>query len=233
MPGQNLGQDFRAVDETWARAALGRYHWAIEQIDGCVGRLLDELDVLGLADDTVVVFTSDHGELAGAHGLWMKGPFSYEETTAIPLLVRWPAGGIRGGRLDEGLVSITDLAPTLLSAAGVAVPTEMDDGQNLLPQWQDGLRVRESVVLEYLDDPRLLSAATVITDSWKLTRYLGGVYAGAEDRVGELYETGGRELVNLWDAPFARKAREQHEDALRAVVPPLRRWRLPERVGGV
>jgi hypothetical protein len=109
----------------------------------------------------------------------------------------------------------------------------MDDGVNLLPQWQDGTRVRESLVLEYLDDPRLVSAATIISDSWKLTRYLGGVYAGREDEVGELYETGGSERLNLWDAPFARKAREQHLEALLRVVPPLDRWRLPQRVGGV
>ena len=157
MPGQNLGQDFREIDAEWARAALGRYYWAIEQIDACVGRLLDELDLLGLADDTIVLFLSDHGELGGAHGLWMKGPFSYEETTAIPLLVRWPAGAITGGRTDGGLVSMTDLAPTLLAAAGVPVPRAMDDGMDLLPQWRDGTRVRESVVLEYLDDPRLSS----------------------------------------------------------------------------
>nr|WP_231126671.1 sulfatase-like hydrolase/transferase [Motilibacter aurantiacus] len=233
MPGQCHGQDFRAVDEEWARATLSRYHYAIEQIDACVGQLLDELDALGIADDTIVVFTSDHGELGGAHGLWMKGPFSYEESTAIPLLVRWPNGGIRGGRVDDGLVSLTDLAPTLLRAAGVEVPLRMDDGHDLLPQWRGERRVRESVVLEYLDDPRLLASATIVTDSWKLTAYLGGVYAGREDEVGELYDAGGGELVNLWDDEGSRKAKAEHLDALHRAVPPLSMWRVPPRVGGV
>jgi uncharacterized sulfatase len=233
MPGQNLGQDFRRVDDVWARASLARYSWAIGQIDSCVGTLLDALDGLGLADETLVIFTSDHGELGGAHGLWMKGPFSYDEATAIPLLVRWPRGGIEGGRVDDGLVSITDLAPTILAAAGVPAPPAMDDGLDVLAQWRGDRRVRESLVLEYLDDPRLLSSATILTESWKLTQYLGGVYAGREDEVGELYPHGEGEIENLWRDRSLRKVREDHVDALRRVVPPLAQWRLPPRVGGV
>jgi arylsulfatase A-like enzyme len=232
-PGQNLGQDFREVDDDWARALLGRYHWAIEQIDGCVGRLLSELEALGLADDTLVVFTSDHGELAGAHGLWMKGPFSYEQAAAIPLLVRWPSGGIDGGRVDDGLVSITDLAPTVLTAAGVAVPAAVDDGLDLLPQWRGERSVRDALVLEYLDDPRLLASATVITHSWKLTSYLGGVYAGREEEVGELYDTSGGEIVNLWHEPAHQKVKSEHLEAVQRLVPPVSAWRLPPRTGGV
>jgi uncharacterized sulfatase len=230
MPGQNTGQDFRQVDDAWARQALARYHGMIEQIDGQVGRLLAELEALGLAEDTLVVFTSDHGELGGAHGLWMKGPFSYEETTAVPMLVRWPGGGISGGRTDPGLVSLTDLAPTVLAAAGVPAPASMDDGHDLLPQWRGERRVRDRVVVEYLDDPRVLGTATVVTDSWKLTQYLGGAYG---DGVGELYDTGGGEVRNLWDDPVARKAKAEHLDLLERDVPRLRDWRTPPRVGAV
>jgi arylsulfatase A-like enzyme len=233
MPGQNVGQDFREVDDAWARAALARYHWAIEQIDGQVGRVLAELDALGLADDTLVVFVSDHGELGGSHGLWMKGPFSYPETTAVPLVARWPGGDVVGGRTDDGLASLTDLAPTLLTAAGVPVPASMDDGHDLLPQWRGERRVRESVVVEYLDDPRIICSATVVTDSWRLTRYLGGAYAGREDEVGELYDADGGERTNLWHAPASRKAKDEHLDLLARTVPALSQWRLPPRVGAV
>ncbi|RJK95385.1 sulfatase family protein [Vallicoccus soli] len=232
MPGQNHGQDFREVDEAWARAALGRYHWAVEQIDAQLGRLLAGLDDLGLAEDTLVLFTSDHGELGGAHGLWMKGPFSYEEASGVPLLARWPAG-LPAGRVDPGLAGIADLAPTILSAAGVPVPPAMDGGLDLLPQWRGERTVRDHVVLEYLDDPLLLASATVVTPEDKLTAYLGGAYAGREDEVGELYAHGEGELVNRWHGTGSRSRRDALLDVLHEEVPPLERWRLTPRLAGV
>jgi arylsulfatase A-like enzyme len=147
-------------------------------------------------------------------------------------VVRWTAGGIAGGRTDDGLVSLTDLAPTLLAAAGLPAPASMDDGLDLLPQWRGERRVRDRVVVEYLDDPRVLCTATVVTDSWKATQYLGGAY-GPAGSVGELYDTAGGEVRNLWDDPTARKAKREHLELLERDVPRLRDWRTPARVGAV
>ena len=63
-------------------------------IDHYVGRILDFLDESGQAEDTLVAFTTDHGEMLGAHGLWFKDAYGYEESHHVPLLLRWPAAWI-------------------------------------------------------------------------------------------------------------------------------------------
>ena len=91
---------------------------SIRAVDQQVLLLLDELDNLGLDDDTIVVFTSDHGELAGAHGLRGKGPFAYQEAIHLPMHVVHP--DVRGGQDLHALTSHLDLVPSLLAMAGVA-----------------------------------------------------------------------------------------------------------------
>jgi arylsulfatase A-like enzyme len=86
-------------------------------VDRQLEALLVELDRLGLSRDTIVVFTSDHGEMGGAHGLRGKGPFAYEEAIHLPLQVVHP--DVRGGRSCEALTSHVDLVPSLLAMAGV------------------------------------------------------------------------------------------------------------------
>lgn len=92
------------------------YFNSLRSVDAQLVRILDELTALGLADDTVVVFTSDHGEMGGAHGLRGKGPFAYQETIHLPLLVTHP--DVRGGQHCSALTGHIDLVPTLLSLAG-------------------------------------------------------------------------------------------------------------------
>ena len=104
-------------DERWHRFN-SFYINSIRTMDLQLANLLQELDALKLSDRTIVVFTSDHGELAGAHGLHGKGPFAYEENIHIPLVIRHPDVG--GGQTTRALSSHIDLAPTLLSMAGVS-----------------------------------------------------------------------------------------------------------------
>ncbi|MGH8581612.1 MAG: sulfatase-like hydrolase/transferase, partial [Gammaproteobacteria bacterium] len=89
----------------------------IRSVDTQVRTILQELDALGLADNTMIVFTSDHGEAAGAHGLHGKGPFAYEETMHLPMHIVHP--DVRGGQDCRALTSHIDFVPTLLSMAGV------------------------------------------------------------------------------------------------------------------
>ena len=88
-------------------------------IDRCVGRLLDAVREQGLENDTLLVFTSDHGEMFGSHGRRAKYIF-YEEACRVPFLVRWP-GHVRPGATDT-LLSTPDIMPTLLGALGLAIP---------------------------------------------------------------------------------------------------------------
>jgi arylsulfatase A-like enzyme len=111
------------------RQDLAGYYGLCSAVDGNVGRLLKELDDRSLARDTVVVFSSDHGETLGSHGLdEIDQP--YEEATRIPLLIRYPRR-IRPGAIDA-LISNVDYAPTLLSLCGVQPPAAMQ-GRNLTP----------------------------------------------------------------------------------------------------
>lgn len=90
----------------------------LRNVDNSLTALLGELDALGITDRTAVVFTSDHGEMAGAHGLRGKGPFAYKETTHLPLYITHP--DVRGGQDCAALSGHIDLVPTLLGMAGVA-----------------------------------------------------------------------------------------------------------------
>jgi len=106
------------------------YLATIQSIDDNVGRLLDFLDQAGLADNTLVIYTSDQGFFLGDHGMYDKR-FMYEEALRMPFLVRWPAG-IKPGSQCDAIGLNVDFAPTFLDAAGLPVPTDMQ-GRSLLP----------------------------------------------------------------------------------------------------
>ncbi len=99
------------------------YFRCLSAIDENIGRLLDMLDKLNIADNTVVVFTSDNGYYLGEHGLGDKRT-AYEESIRIPMIVRWP-GHITAGTTRDEMVLNIDVAPTFLDIAGVAIPKEM------------------------------------------------------------------------------------------------------------
>ena len=114
-----------------ARAGAAGYYGLCSALDDNVGRLLKALDENGVASDTIVLFTADHGDLLGSHGLEYKG-VPYEESARVPLLLRYPRA-VKGGQTSDLLVSNVDLMPTLLALCGVAIP-EGVQGQNLAGQ---------------------------------------------------------------------------------------------------
>ena len=97
--------------------------------------MLDTLERLGLAQDTIVVFGTDHGELLGDHGLWLKGPFLYEGLIRVPWLWRWP-GVFPEGRVVPAVTSYLDFAQTVLELAGVAADPAMQ-GASMAPLLRD------------------------------------------------------------------------------------------------
>ena len=98
------------------RMRLG-YYAMVAHVDYEVGRVLAELDRTGLADETLVIFTSDHGDMLGDHATLVKGAMLHDPCTRVPLVARWP-GRLEGGRRSRALVQLHDLAATCLSAAG-------------------------------------------------------------------------------------------------------------------
>ncbi|WP_158969620.1 sulfatase [Paraglaciecola sp. L3A3] len=106
------------------------YLATISSVDDNIGRVLDYLDESGLAENTLVVYTSDQGFFLGEHG-WFDKRFAYQESMKTPLLVRWPAK-IKGNQVSDELVQNLDYAQTFLDAAGIAQPSDMQ-GQSFLP----------------------------------------------------------------------------------------------------
>ena len=102
---------------------IAEYYGMTTWVDDAVGRMLAALDANGLAEDTIVVFTSDHGDYLGSHGRVQKGDL-HEESVRIPLIVRWPAG-LESRVACQQVAALVDLAPTLLGLAGAETPSHM------------------------------------------------------------------------------------------------------------
>lgn len=183
--------------------AKAAYYAMVSFVDDEVGRILDVLDEQGLAGDTIVVFTSDHGELLGDHQLMLKGPMMFDCSVRVPLLVRWPGVIEPGSRFDE-LVQWIDLAPTFLEAAGLP-PMPGQQGSSLLGvvrgEGSRGWALSEHRNSSHPYDP-VVHTTMLRHDRWKLVVHHGSP-ATTRDRTGELYDLTADpdELVNLWDDP--------------------------------
>lgn len=121
------------IPDDLARTLVHGYLAAVSYTDALVGRVLDALDELGLADDTIVVLTGDHGYLLGDHGMWTKHA-NFDLALRTPLVIRAP-GAARGAATDE-IVESLDLAPTILELAGVTAPADLG-GLSLTPLLDD------------------------------------------------------------------------------------------------
>ena len=110
------------------RLARAAYFALCEHLDSLIGEVLTCLDETGLAGNTLVIYTSDHGEMAGEHGLWAKSNY-YEGSAGVPLIARLP-GVIKPGSASGAVVNLTDIGPTLVDLAGAA-PMERIDGRSL------------------------------------------------------------------------------------------------------
>ena len=180
------------------REIIANTYGQIALIDHNVGRLLIALEEAGVAENTIVVYVSDHGDWMGDHGLILKGPMHYEGLLRVPMIVKGP-GVPAGKRVDEP-VSTLDLGPTFCDYGGAA-PLQAQHGQSLRPLIE-GDGTRDFAMNEWDLLPTragvALSLRTVRTRHHKLTVDL---ISGA----GELYDLQAdpHEMDNLFDAPGA------------------------------
>ncbi len=123
------------LSEEQFRQGLRHYYAYCEQLDHFAGRVLDALEASGQADRTLVVLGCDHGDMVGAHHMFIKGWMPYEETHRIPMAARWP-GVIPAGSVTGELVHLHDWAHTFTAAAG-APPLPYPDGKDLTPLLRD------------------------------------------------------------------------------------------------
>ncbi|MEM6504223.1 MAG: sulfatase-like hydrolase/transferase [Planctomycetota bacterium] len=192
--------DQKTLNQPGVERAIARaYHAMVAHLDHCVGRLLAGLEALGLLENTVIVFTSDHGEMLGHHGMLHKGPFLLDDLMRVPMIMAAP--GLEPGQAFDGLTSMVDLMPTFAALAGVDSPTPHGrrlvgcNGQAL----PDGSH--EAVFAQWENDATrgpARSLRMVRTATHKLVRY-------AEDDTGELYDLAEdpHEARNLFGQPNA------------------------------
>ncbi|MFI5459782.1 MAG: sulfatase [Isosphaerales bacterium] len=179
------------------------YYASISSVDRNVGRLLDRLEALGLTQQTVVIFTSDHGYMIGQHGLWHKGnaawlvegkkgfrPNMFDDAIRVPLLVCWP-GVVAPGTTVDRVVSNLDIFPTILEIAGLGVPDNLTiRGRSVLPLFrgQDVTSWDNTLFGQYdMHHYQVARMRFIRTPEWKLVRHFepGGqdeLYNLAEDR---------------------------------------------------
>lgn len=204
--GQVMGMSPDQPEDEWRRYG-DFYLYLTQQVDAEVARVLAALEALGVADRTITVFVSDHGEMAGAHMLQGKGPFVYHENVQVPLVFRWP-GRIAAGRSTAALAQSVDLFPTLLELTGAAATPGYLPGRSLSPLLlgSDTVGPNDHVLLSWgmtarrmqSEPPRADGSGGRIPDEvrglfdgrYKIARYFAD---GAEEEV---------ELYDLLDDPY-------------------------------
>jgi arylsulfatase A-like enzyme len=139
-------QYWQQLSDDEVRQSIAHYYALLTMQDAFFGLLLDALEKTGQAENTLVIYCSDHGDYAAAHGLWAKGVPAFREGYNIPCVIRWPKGIRSPGRRVEAFVSTTDFAPTILEAAKATasprisgmslVPWFRNDAQ---PAWRDAI----------------------------------------------------------------------------------------------
>ncbi|MCD8483701.1 MAG: sulfatase-like hydrolase/transferase [Verrucomicrobia bacterium] len=185
-------------DEQQLRADMASYYGMVTLMDREIGRILDELDEKGLTENTVIVFTSDHGHFLGQHGLIAKAIFNYEDVIRVPFIAKVP-NQVQSGDRSVALQSLVDLAPTFMRAAGLGVPGAMTGVDQSAVWRRDQGKARNSVLVEHRFGKSIPHLRTYVDARYKLTLWKDQVY-------GELFDlqTDPDELNNLWDDPAAQ-----------------------------
>ena len=133
--------------------SMQAYYGNVGLVDTMVGEILSTLEKLGLRQDTLVLFTSDHGEMLYEHRTWGKDRF-YDHSVRVPLIISWP-GVLPQGRASDALVQMIDLYPTILEVMGLEVPKSAQ-GKSLLPLLEGKTDVHWDVVYSELDGDRVM-----------------------------------------------------------------------------
>lgn len=182
--------------------AIQAYIGMCNMIDTYVGRLLDGLERMGARDNTLIVFTTDHGDMLGRHGMWGKGPAAYDDCQRIPAVALWPGQSAAVGR-SPAAFNLVDIMPTFLDAAGVGAPSFVQGVSQLPVLRGEAEQVRDWALVDFLATVNL-HQQTLIHDDYKLIVYRHADY-------GELYNMvdDPDQYENLFDRPDARDIRER------------------------
>jgi arylsulfatase A-like enzyme len=210
---------FKAADLKGKQLAMWKYQRyikdylrCVQSVDDNVGRVSDYLKQNGLDKNTIVIYSSDQGFYLGEHG-WFDKRFMYEESFKTPLIIKWPAV-IKPGRVSNNMVMNLDVSETLLDAAKVKIPAEMQ-GQSMLPLFKgkDQADSRKAVYYHYYDaggEHNVARHVGVRTDRYKLIWY----YENDESELFDLLKDK-QELHNLYNDPRYGKIKDELKSKLR------------------
>lgn len=177
------------------RKDMAIYYGMVSLMDKHIGQILDYLDEAGLTEDTLIVFTTDHGHFLGQHGLVAKGPFHYEDLIKVPFIVSQPSK-VPQGVTSSSMQSLVDLTPTFLEAA-LGIERHRTQGVSQLPVWQGKApSARDHIICENRHNDDMPHLVTLVEDRYKITVYKGADY-------GELFDLreDPDELSNKWNDP--------------------------------
>ena len=211
-----------AVTEDEARSIIALTFGMITMIDDAIGRVLARLDELGLAEDTIVIFTSDHGDYMGDHGLMLKLLLHYQSIIRVPFIWHDPQASARR-QIDPGLASSIDIAPTILARAGIQ-PFNGIQGRDLHASAPpEAIIVEEDSQRRMTGFDRPQRVRTIVTQQHRMSLREG------EDW-NELYDLASDpgEIINIYDHPSGQSARQAlFEIMLRRVIALQDRSPLP------
>jgi arylsulfatase A-like enzyme len=216
----------QVVNEDVAKTFTALTYGAIAMIDDGVGKILRTIEKTGIEDNTIVIFTSDHGDYCGDHGLILKGPAHYRSIINMPLL--WKIPGITTSEVSDSLINTVDLPKTILNLVGIKEKFHPEgfQGCDITSVLKDpNEKVRECLHIEHDEEiasDRIFRVRTLITERYRLS-----VYDGYENILDIFdYETDPNEIDNL--SPKNRQLRnELTEKLLREII--KIRPRLPKR----
>lgn len=190
---------FAITDETAAKQIIALTYGMITMVDDAIGRILESVEKLGLKDDTVIVFTSDHGDFMGDHGLMLKHGLHYDGVLHVPFI--WSDPSDDAPQNSDPLGSSIDIGTTVLARAGLAPPNG-NQGFDLLGDPQTtGIEARKGVIVEedelgvHLASENGLRTRTFVNKDWRLTIWDDHESGELFDRKDDPFE-----INNLWDS---------------------------------
>jgi len=201
FPVHGLGSHLSTRAQKAKNTAI--YYGMISMMDKYIGIILDNLEKQGQLENTLIVFTTDHGHHLGTHNLTAKGGFAFEEDIRVPFIVTWK-GHYPAGRRTNALVSFVDLAPAFLKVAGRAIPPTLA-GVDPTPLWSgEKEKIRNWVLVDNRFQRTKFYQKTYIEDRYKITWYI-------QSDEGELFdlEKDPSEFHNLWDNPMYQMLKMQ------------------------
>jgi choline-sulfatase len=166
--GHHYGTDFDIQLK-----ALEAYYGCVEWVDDAVGRIVETLDYLGFKENTIVIYSSDHGEMGGEHGTWQKTLF-FDAAARVPMIIRWP-GKVKAGIRTGEIAGLVDMFPTICEAAGLDIPTTCE-GISLIDHLKENKALdregifSESAVLRATEN----AGCMYRTGQWKYCYYIDG-----------------------------------------------------------